>query len=94
MRALVPLSAPLNRPEAFARVRMPDPSVTLPAPASEPMVSLKLLRSSVAAEATVNALAVAAGASIVRVHDAGAAVAVVRMAAAMTGRDQRFRRNA
>jgi dihydropteroate synthase len=44
--------------------------------------------------AAVNALAVAAGASIVRVHDAGAAVAVVRMAAAMTGRDQRFRRNA
>jgi len=44
--------------------------------------------------AAANALAVAAGASIVRVHDAGAAVAVVRMAAAMAGRDRRFRRNA
>ena len=32
------------------------PSVTLPAPASEPMVWLKLARSSVAPEATVNAL--------------------------------------
>jgi dihydropteroate synthase len=44
--------------------------------------------------AAANALAVAAGASIVRVHDAGAAAAVVAMAAAMTGRDRRFRRNA
>jgi dihydropteroate synthase len=44
--------------------------------------------------AAVNALAIAAGASIVRVHDVGAAVAAVRMAAAMSGRDQRFRRNA
>ena len=44
--------------------------------------------------AAANALAIAAGASIVRVHDAGAAVAAVRMAAAMAGRDQRFRRNA
>ena len=44
--------------------------------------------------AAVNALAIAAGASIVRVHDVGAGVAVVRMAAAMAGRDQRFRRNA
>ena len=44
--------------------------------------------------AAANALAVAAGASIVRVHDVDAAVAVVRMAAAMAGRDQRFRRNA
>ncbi len=44
--------------------------------------------------AAANALAVAAGASIVRVHDAGAAAAVVRMAAAMAGRDRRFRRNA
>jgi dihydropteroate synthase len=44
--------------------------------------------------AVANALAVAAGASIVRVHDAGAGAAVVRMAAAMAGRDQRFRRNA
>jgi dihydropteroate synthase len=38
--------------------------------------------------AAANALAVAAGASIVRVHDAGAAVAVVRMAAAMARRDR------
>jgi dihydropteroate synthase len=44
--------------------------------------------------AAANALAIAAGASIVRVHDVGAAVAAVRMAAAMSGRDQRFRRNA
>jgi dihydropteroate synthase len=44
--------------------------------------------------AAANALAVAAGASIVRVHDVGAAVAAVRMAAAMSGRDQRFKRNA
>lgn len=44
--------------------------------------------------AAVNALAVAAGASIVRVHDVGAAVPAVRMAAAMSGRDQRFKRNA
>jgi len=41
--------------------------------------------------AAANALAVAAGASMVRVHDVGAGVAAVRMAAAMTGRDQRFR---
>jgi dihydropteroate synthase len=44
--------------------------------------------------AAANALAIAAGASIVRVHDVGAGVAAVRMAAAMSGRDQRFRRNA
>jgi dihydropteroate synthase len=44
--------------------------------------------------AAANALAIAAGASIVRVHDVGAAVAAVRMAAAMSGRDQRFKRNA
>ncbi len=44
--------------------------------------------------AAVNALAIAAGASIVRAHEVGAAVAAVRMAAAMSGRDQRFRRNA
>jgi dihydropteroate synthase len=44
--------------------------------------------------AAANALAIAAGASIVRAHDVSAAVAAVRMAAAMTGRDQRFRRNA
>ena len=44
--------------------------------------------------AAANALAIAAGASIVRVHEVGAAVAAVRMAAAVTGRDQRFKRNA
>jgi len=44
--------------------------------------------------AAVNALAVAAGASLVRVHEVGAGVAAVRMAAAMSGRDRRFRRNA
>jgi len=44
--------------------------------------------------AAANALAIAAGASIVRVHDVGAAVAVVRMAAAIAGRDQRFRGDA
>jgi len=44
--------------------------------------------------AAVNALAIAAGASMVRVHDVSAGVAVVRMAAAMSGRDRRFRRNA
>ena len=44
--------------------------------------------------AAANALSIAAGASIVRVHDVGAAVAAVRMAAAMSGRDQRFKRNA
>jgi len=44
--------------------------------------------------AAANALAIAAGASMVRVHDAAAGVAVVRMAAAMAGRDKRLRRNA
>jgi len=44
--------------------------------------------------AAANALAIAAGASIVRVHDVGAGVAAMRMAAAMTGRDRRFRRDA
>jgi dihydropteroate synthase len=44
--------------------------------------------------AAANAIAIAAGASIVRVHDVGAAVAVVRMAAAIAGRDQRFNRDA
>jgi len=44
--------------------------------------------------AAANALAIAGGASIVRVHEVGAAVATVRMAAAMAGRDQRFRHNA
>ena len=37
-------------------VSVAEPSVTLPAPASEPMVWLKLARSSVAPPATVNAL--------------------------------------
>jgi dihydropteroate synthase len=44
--------------------------------------------------AAANALAIAAGASIVRVHDVGATVAVVRMAAAISGRNERFRRDA
>jgi dihydropteroate synthase len=44
--------------------------------------------------AAVNAVAIVNGASIVRVHDVGAAAAVVRMAAAMAGRDRRFRRDA
>ncbi len=44
--------------------------------------------------AAVNALAVAAGASLVRVHDVNSGVAAVRMAVAMSGRDRRFRRNA
>ena len=38
-------------------VSVPVPSVTLPAPASEPTVSLNPLRSSVATPATVTALA-------------------------------------
>ncbi len=37
-------------------VRVAEPSVTLPAPASEPMLWLKLARLSVAPAATVNAL--------------------------------------
>ena len=44
--------------------------------------------------AAANALAVSAGASLVRVHDVGAGIAAVRMAGAMSGRDQRFRHNA
>jgi hypothetical protein len=40
-------------------VSVAEPSVTLPAPASEPMVWLKLARLSVAPLATVNALFVA-----------------------------------
>jgi dihydropteroate synthase len=44
--------------------------------------------------AAVNAVAIVNGASIVRVHDVGAAASVVRMAAAMAGRDRRFRRDA
>ena len=44
--------------------------------------------------AAANALAIVAGASLVRVHDVGATVAVVRMAAAMAGRDQKFRHHA
>ena len=42
--------------------------------------------------AAANALAIAAGASIVRVHDVSASVAVVRMAAAITGRDSLLQR--
>jgi dihydropteroate synthase len=44
--------------------------------------------------AAVNAVAIVNGASMVRVHDVSAAAAVVRMAAAMAGRDRRFRRDA
>ena len=44
--------------------------------------------------AAANALAIAAGASIVRVHDVGAARRGGRMAAAIAGRNQRFRRDA
>jgi dihydropteroate synthase len=44
--------------------------------------------------AAANALAIAMGASIVRVHDVSAGVAVVRMAAAIAGRDRRFNRDA
>lgn len=40
--------------------------------------------------AAASALAIAAGASIVRVHDVGAGVAAVKMAAAIAGRDRRF----
>ncbi len=44
--------------------------------------------------AAVNAVAIVNGASIVRVHDPGAAASVVRMAAALAGRDRRFKRDA
>jgi dihydropteroate synthase len=44
--------------------------------------------------AAANTLAIAAGASIVRVHDVGAGVAAAKMAAAIAGRDRRFRRDA
>ena len=44
--------------------------------------------------AAVNAIAIANGAAMVRVHDVGAAVAAVRMAARLTGRDGRFTRGA
>jgi dihydropteroate synthase len=40
--------------------------------------------------AAANALAIAAGASIVRVHDVAAGVAALKMAAAIAGRGQRF----
>src|SRR6266481_4931371 len=40
--------------------------------------------------AAVNAVAIVNGASIVRVHDPGGAASVVRMAAALAGRDRRF----
>ncbi|HYL57904.1 MAG TPA: dihydropteroate synthase [Candidatus Acidoferrales bacterium] len=44
--------------------------------------------------AAVNAIAIANGASMVRVHDVGAALAAVRMASRLTGRDGRFTREA
>ena len=44
--------------------------------------------------AAVNAVAIVNGASIVRVHDPGAAASVVRMAAALAGRDRRFKHDA
>ena len=44
--------------------------------------------------AAANAIAIAAGASIVRVHDVGAGVAAVRMAAAIAGRGRRFNNDA
>jgi dihydropteroate synthase len=44
--------------------------------------------------AAANAIAIASGASIVRVHDVGAGVAAVRMAAAIAGRDRRFKSDA
>ena len=58
---LVRPPAPAIAPENVVLVLLPvvsvaEPSVTLPAPASEPMVWLKLARSSVAPDATVNAL--------------------------------------
>ena len=55
----VPERAPLNVVAVlFPPVVMrPEPRRTLPAPASEPMVSLKLLKSSVAPLATVTAVA-------------------------------------
>src|SRR5262245_47244361 len=67
-RVIVPLPilvrppAPEITPEKVVLVLLPpavsvaEPSVTLPAPASEPMVWLKLLRLRVAPDATVNAL--------------------------------------
>jgi dihydropteroate synthase len=44
--------------------------------------------------AAVNAVAIVNGASIVRVHDPGGAASVVRMAAALAGRDRRFKHDA
>lgn len=44
--------------------------------------------------AAANALAIAAGASIVRVHDVGAGVAAMRMAAAIAREDRRYTRDA
>jgi dihydropteroate synthase len=44
--------------------------------------------------AAVNAVAIANGASMVRVHDVGAAASVIRMAAAIGARDRRFRHDA
>lgn len=44
--------------------------------------------------AAANAIVIAAGASIVRVHDVGAGVAAMRMAAAIAKEDRRFTRDA
>ena len=44
--------------------------------------------------AAANAIAITAGASIVRVHDVGAGVAAVKMAAAIAGRGRRFNSDA
>jgi dihydropteroate synthase len=44
--------------------------------------------------AAANAIAIAEGASIVRVHDVGAGLAALRMSAAIAGRDRRFNSNA
>ena len=44
--------------------------------------------------AAVNAIAIARGASIVRVHDPAIALATVKMAAALCGRDRRYKHHA
>jgi dihydropteroate synthase len=44
--------------------------------------------------AAANAIAIAAGASLVRVHDVGAGMAALRMAAAIAGRSRRFNSDA
>ena len=58
VRPPVPLITPEKMVEELSppAVRMPVPSVTLPAPASEPIVSLKLFRLNVAPPTTVRAL--------------------------------------